>query len=836
MQPKFPGADCANCPLQHAKCVPPVIPEGAEVVVVGEAPGIMETVNKPPQPFVGPSGKLLKFAIRQAGGDPERIHLTNAVLCAPRGFKDPPVEAMEACSGRLITELANSPARTVVAVGRVAANRLREVADPIDGDANWWYWPDVDKLALITSHPAFVLRNPNQSEVNGFVRILGKAIKGRQPHQVYNQPKAIHLETIGAVKARLDQVPDGTWVSADVETRQVRWYERLGIKADHILNLALAWNFTEGYIIHGDLLDEAAPILNDFFKRVKVVGQNAKFDELFLYQRGIEMNTQFDTMLAHYILHEETTHGLKEMAGDYFDIADYEKKLIKMYLKSREDTYDKIPYDKLSIYAAWDVCVTLAVKEIFERQLESQGLLEWPFYNIMMRSHRALTKVQRLGVQVDIPYLEQQSAILEHEFEVRLEQLRQLTQWDEFIPTSPQKVAVILYDVLGLPTADTYNKKKKPRCTDASILKEHLEHSGKQPFIDLLLSARRIKKIHSSYIVNLLTYADVNHRVHANFKLHGTVTGRLAATDPAVQTIPEDNDRYGAMIRSSVIARKGYKLVVADYSQAELRTLAHIGQVPFLVETYARGDLDVHSYATVKVWKRYLNEVAAEHDYWLPDDDAERAIYLKSELEKKSKSPVVKAFKQWRSWTKTYVFAFIYGGSERSLGRARNFPSGMKKEFIQNFNALMPELVEYRRQVAESMRTRGYVQTIFGRKRRFRLITKANEDEARKAACNMPIQSTASDLTMLAMCRLVEEGYRVVLTVHDSILVEAEEDKAEEVAQYVRQVMIETGQEWCPGVRWEADVDVGDRWCDPPEPFDINTEDPLAFEFEGEVV
>lgn len=795
MNSKLPGALCSQCTLASCHLVPPSGSVEASLVIVGEAPGATEVEEG--KPFVGPSGVLLNYALSQAGADLEDVYKTNVVMCRPPNNREPFPDEVVACYPRLKMEL-DSTRGTLLALGKVATEALGLQGLDRGGLYTNTHWAG---KVMHTYHPAYLLRKPSDSPI--FIRDIAKAVNGliaAKPE--WMDPKVIHIEDPGSLQAYLDTVPDDTWVAFDIETDQVKWYQSYdGTPPDPILMLQLAWDDTFGVVLDDVMLydvPETRHILNKFFARVRPVAHNGKFDVVFLLSHiGVRPKLQFDTMLAHYILDENSKHGLKELVKEYFGLPDYEEALIKQYLTSANDRYSKIPFEPLAKYGVIDVIMTLQLRTVFETQLRKEGQYDWPFQALMIRGSNNLVDVEIRGAKVDVPYLKKVQAYLEQEM-LRIEAEAKATLgWDarSLNLGSTQQCAVVVYDRLGFPLCK--NKKLGPRSTAHGAI-EPLQ--GKHPFIDKLLEYRRVAKMKSSYADNLLEVVDINSRVHTSFLLHGTEVGRLSARGPALQTIPRSESNFekegifGALIRAAFVADEGKMLAVCDYSQAELRVAAVEANEPFLLEVYA-NNRDLHS------------EVAA-------------AMY----------GP--QFTKHQRVMCKMFNFSYLYGGSEYSFAKDAGLNISVAKKFVADYNRVMPKLAEYRQTQFKKLAEQGYVQTRFGRRRRFPIITKINMDDARKACVHSPIAGTASDLTLLSLCKLNEEGQPVVLTVHDSILIEVDDatlvepahDKkppkySSNTAEYASNVMKATGEELLPEVAWKSDPEVRPRWSEIPEAF-----------------
>ena len=774
-QSKLPYAKCWECPLAECAVVPPSGSyKNSQLVVIGEAPGAHEVEQG--KPFVGPSGVLLNYALQQAGVDPNNVFKTNVVACRPPNNREPDFIEVEACRGRLLHELEQTTA-PVLALGKSAAEAL-DMTSYDRGQRFQWN----DRQAMHTYHPAYVLREPDKGstllkDISSFVR---------PPIEVnpeWTNPKVRHITEWIGLKVVLDKIPDNTWVAFDIETDQVRWYQRFdGKPPDPILMLQLAWE-QYGYI-HNVVIDdvmlydvpETRDILNEFFPRVRTVAHNGKFDVVFLASHiGVKPRLDFDTMLAHAILDENAKHGLKELVKEIYNIPDYEDSLIKQYLRTRNDFYSKIPFEPLAKYGVIDVIMTLQLRKLFEEMLIAQGRYEWPFMNVIMRGANAFVNIELRGIQIDTDYIQWALTFLEAEMAKEAKAACESVgvDYETFNMNSTQQVATIVYDKLGLPPPRS--RKLPPRSTNHEAM---VPHAGKHPFIDHLLAYRRVAKMKSSYADNIIESLDINGRVHATFVLQGTEVGRLSARNPALQTIPRPDDIFGALIRGAFVAKPGHVLLIVDYSQAELRVVAAEAMEPFLFDVY-ENDRDLHSEVAIAMYG--------------PN-------YTKAQ----------------RVRCKMFNFSYVYGGSEYSFARDAGLPLTEAQKFVRDYNRTLPKLAEYRKNQFDKLDKQGYVQSRFGRRRNFPIITKANMDEARKAAVHAPVAGTASDLTLLSGCRLEEEGYEVVLMVHDSVLLEVPEYLADEIAEHAVEIMEETGRTYLPEVKWKADPEVRLRWCDPP--------------------
>lgn len=806
MEPKAPHAMCDKCPLANQAIVPAYGNMTADaLIVIGEGPGHEEIAQG--QPFVGPSGKLLKAIVTNHGGDISKLYLTNATLCGPLAGNDQYKEQMVAqaagcCYPRLVAELQNHPSNKVLVLGKIAAESLLPSYNISERGA----WHNIivgSRLMQVMPswHPAYVLRKP--SEAGDLDRDIAVALGSQQKPRfdLHKPPKVIVPETVDEMRAVLAECPEDEVVAFDIETDQTEWYAHNGHPRDAILCLTIAWSDTEGVVINDQLLydsgEEAIDVLQEFFDRQDLTfcAHNGSYDCVFLQSHlHLSVPCDFDTMLAHYILDENGRHGLKPLAYMEFGLPDYEKQLISGYMRNANDRWSKVPFDKLIQYAVWDVVVTRAIQGIFEKRLRDQGLWEWPWTNVVMRAQSKLIRMELRGIRVDVAYLKRAAAAMEKEMEQIVAKAREMFHQPKLNLNSSQQVGVIIYDILGIP--EIRSNKIKPRSTSHEAVETFVGKYDHE-FIRLLMRHRRIAKLKSSYVDNLIEAVDENGRAHPETLIQGTEIGRLSMRDPAFQTLPRpvgedqtkdaDYDPYldGAIVRGSVIADEGKVLIVADYSQAELRVAAHLSQEPFLIEAYRHKE-DLHG------------KVA-------------RAIFGPGYT------------KEQRVRCKMFNFSYLYGGSEYSFAQDAGLPINAARQFVRDYNRAMPKLAQFRVDQYNKLVRDGHVSTVFGRRRRFVFINAQNRDDARKSAVHAPVAGTASDLTLLSACQAMDEGIDVILMVHDSIVAEAWPDQAPAQAKRIQQIMTEMGETYCPTVAWKVDIDSNKdgtfptRWVEPPE-------------------
>lgn len=772
MESKLPGALCAGCTLVTSlRAVPGYGPTDASVIIVGEAPGANEESQG--LPFVGESGRLLDAALQQSGNP--TIFKTNVVACRPPGNREPTELEIQCCRPRLLEEIRACTSNRILALGNTAHGAFNAPS----GEKGAVFVRG-SRVVMPAWHPAYILRAPD--DATEFLAQVDSAVRGPMIADAIKFPEVVWAEDLNHLALLLNECPDNAWVAFDIETDQVRWYPTTDKGPDQILMAQFTWTPDRAVIVSDELLydtDRIAlqGILQPFFDRVQVVGHNIKFDAVFMQAHlGIKIKQGFDTMLAHYALNENLPHGLKPIARLEFGIPDYEEETIGPYLNSRNDRYSKVPAPILAKYGGMDVVITLLLRERYEERLRAEGLYDWPFKNILMRAANSLAQVELRGFKIDVPQLDVIAAALDVEIQNLTSQIREIANDPGLNPNATAQMATLFYDKLHLPIPR--GRKIKPR----SVGKEaRAKLMGKHPVVAIFGDYKRITKMRSSYVTNLLSYVDTEGRVHANFKIPGTEVGRISVADPALQTIPRADDYYGALIRSSFVPKEGHVLLIADYSQAELRVFADQSKEPFLIRVY-NEDRDLHSEVAIAMFG---------------------VGYTKAQ----------------RVQCKMFNFSYLYGGTEHSFAQDAGLNIQIARDFVANYNKMMPVGLAYKQSQLKTLMADGFVSSRFGRRRHFPFVVSENQDEARKACVHMPIAASASDLTLMSACQLGDEGILVVLTVHDSVVAECPIEDVERIGARMVEVMQHMGEEYFPAVKWKVDLEVRNRWADPlPHP------------------
>ena len=422
----------------------------------------------------------------------------------------------------------------------------------------------------------------------------------------------------------------------------------------------------------------------------------------------------------------------------------------------------------------------------FKKQLEEEGLWEWE-WKIEAPLSEVLAEMESHGVKIDIDYLK----TLLQEFQKKLKNLEERMYslvGTKFNPRSSQEVAKILFHKLNLPKVKTTPKSKIPS-TDAEVLKEL---ATLHPLPNLLLEYRYIYKLKSTYLEPFLKMADtVSHRIHTEFNQTGTATGRLSSQNPNLQNIPIKGEE-GKKIRKIFIAEKGYVLLSVDYSQIELRILAHFSQDENLLKAFEEGK-DIHSFTASEIFNVPMEKITPE----------------------------------MRRLAKAINFGIAYGMSAYGLSKELQISVSSAEEFIKKYFARYPKIKVFIEEIVKFAKENGYVKTIVGRKRYVPELKSSNyatREMGKRIAINTPIQGSAADLIKCAMVALFKKlkelnlETKIILQVHDELLLEVPEKEKEIVIPLVKEIMEKpfekAGLNIKLNVPIKVNICIGETWAD----------------------
>ncbi|WP_031843181.1 DNA polymerase I, partial [Vibrio parahaemolyticus] len=525
------------------------------------------------------------------------------------------------------------------------------------------------------------------------------------------------------------------------------------------------------------VLEQLKPILEDDAQAK--VGQNLKYDASVLARYGIEMKgIKYDTMLASYVYNSVGgKHDMDSLALRFLQHSCISFEQIAGKGKNQL-TFNQIELEQASPYAAEDADVTLRLHNRLFANIEQDEKLKSVYEEIEMPLVPVLSRIERTGVLIDDMKLSAQSV----EIAARLEELEQKAYEiaeQEFNMNSPKQLQAILFEKMGLPVV-----KKTPSGTPSTNEEVLQELALDYPLPKLILEYRGLAKLKSTYTDKLPKMINPSTgRVHTSYHQAVTATGRLSSTDPNLQNIPIRNEE-GRRIRQAFVAPAGYKVLAVDYSQIELRIMAHLSGDQALLDAFRDGK-DIHAATAAEIMGVSIDQVSSEQ----------------------------------RRRAKAVNFGLIYGMSAFGLAKQLGIPRGEAQAYMDKYFERYPGVMQYMEDTRSAAADKGYVETIFGRRLHLPEIKSRNgmrRKAAERAAINAPMQGTAADIIKKAMLLvdqwIQEEGngrVKLLMQVHDELVFEVEESSLSEIESKVQKLMESAAELKVPLV---AEAGHGDNW------------------------
>ena len=522
------------------------------------------------------------------------------------------------------------------------------------------------------------------------------------------------------------------------------------------------------------ILAQIKPILEN--EQVRKIGHHLKYDAHIFANHGITIQGwYFDTMLASYVLNAAATrHGMDDVARLYLShlTTTFEQIAGK---GAKQKTFNQIELEVAAHYAAEDAHVTYRLYEVLKAKLLSHPELVNILHNIEMPVARVLTGMEEDGIKLDHQFLDQLSVEFSETIQTLEAQAAELAG-EAFNVASPKQVGEVLFEKLGLKGG---KKTATGQYSTSESILEKIEH----PLAEVILEHRGLAKLKNTYTDRLVEQShDTTHRVHTSYHQALTATGRLSSTDPNLQNIPIRTP-IGRQIRKAFIAPEGRVLLAADYSQIELRLMAHFSQDDALVHAFQQGQ-DVHRRTASEVLGIAIEDVTNDQ----------------------------------RRQAKAVNFGLLYGMSEFGLTRQLGFTREESRNYIARYFQRYPGVLDYMERTRQIAREQGFVETILGRRLYTPDILATNKmikQAAERAAINAPLQGSAADIIKLAMIAvdkiLPKDQAKLLLQVHDELVFEADIAIADELSKQIAEVMqsvleisvpfvVEVGQ----GQNWDA--------------------------------
>ena len=542
--------------------------------------------------------------------------------------------------------------------------------------------------------------------------------------------------------------------------------------------------YSENKIYYIEKTDKFLVQIKKIFEDEKIgkYSYNISEDYIILKQLGITMqNIIYDAKVAAYVLNPTSKYELDIIVRDYLEIDNeeylksqgIEEKSEQTSLFDTEEKENNINKIKTGLYAK----EIYQLSEITAKKLEEQGELEL-FNNIDMPTVEVLAQMQWNGMYVDVQELEEYGETLKQRLEILTQEIHELCG-TEFNINSPKQLGEVLFEQMKLPVI---KKTKSGYSTDGDVLEKLREE---HPVIEKLLEYRQLTKLNSTYVEGMKPYINPKtKRIHSFFHQTITATGRISSTEPNLQNIPTRFD-LGKQLRKVFKPEEGYLYIDADYSQIELRVLAHISNDENMVEAFKQGK-DIHKQAASKVFNTPLDEVTKEQ----------------------------------RSAAKAVNFGIVYGISDFGLGEQLGISRKKAKQYIEQYLELYSGIKKFMDEVVEKAKETGYVETLFKRRRYIQELKSKNymvRQFGQRAAMNTPIQGTAADIMKIAMIKVLKElqkrkmKSKIVLQVHDEMMIEAALDEVDEVTNILKESMETAAKLNVPLI---AEVSEAENWYD----------------------
>ena len=512
---------------------------------------------------------------------------------------------------------------------------------------------------------------------------------------------------------------------------------------------------------------------------IKKLGYNLKDDYIALKPYGIKLeNIYFDITIAEYLI--------DSMSSTSYECSAIAMKYLTKKVKTKEELlgkgvkakkYQDLSFEELSSHISQIIDTVKNVMPIMEENLKESNM-DGLLYHVEMPLVEVLADMEYEGVKVDKEKLNELGSQFK-EIIKKLESEIYKISGEEFNINSPKQLGVILFEKLGLPVI---KKTKTGYSTNAEVLDKLKDQS---PIIDKIIEYRQIVKLNSTYVEGLLSIINpIDERIHSSFNQTITTTGRISSTEPNLQNIPVKLE-MGRNIRKVFISDKECKLVDADYSQVELRVLAHMSQDETMIDAFKHNE-DIHTKTASQVFNVSMDEVTSKQ----------------------------------RSDAKAVNFGIVYGKSDFGLSEDLNIPVKQAKEYIENYFNKYNKIKEFMDNIIEDASSNGYVTTILNRRRYIPEIKSSNfmlRNAGKRAAMNAPIQGSAADIIKIAMINVykkLEENNlksKLILQVHDELIVEAVDSEIDIVKKIVKDEMENAV---CLDVNLDVDLNIGDSWYD----------------------
>ena len=763
---------CEKCPYRGHLQVQGEGSKGSRIMVIAETPFISDF--RAGKPFISRGGRLLRETLRYVGIPEGQCYYTYLCPCQDTSFFD---NEDYSCLRRLQEEVDTVKPEFIILIGADLARRLMPDFHRATEDSGKVYDTIFGVPGLATIHPAIILKYKGASNfptlsndlTKVWRRVQGIATKYSDPH---TETEIINDLTMPQLLERLNK--EARVVAYDWETTG------LNHRKDRGWCLGLAWKVGHGVSIPVDTVHNYRDKLTEFFNRqdVAFIAFNGMFDMKFNKVEGLPERLDHDPMLMHSLFDERPQRrSLENLTVLYCDAEPYESQLLTKYGCTKSNFLEIAPPEEIHKYCCKDVDYTLRLYHIFMDMFrEEPGLLK-VYRLLVIPAARTLADIQERGFCVDLEQLDRITKQSEERI-VTLQQEMNNLVGVSINPNSPKQVAAYLWDTLGLQEPDLFGR--KARSVDDATRQALLEMYPDQPFVQLLHEYKETYTLLSRYLRKIPQAMDDDRRLRSHYHLDRTETGRLAATDFPIHQMPRKKE-----VKGILCASPGYSLLQADYAQIEMRMACHLANDTLFNRRIFKAGVDFHSKMASEAYRVPLADVA----------------------------------KHQRQAAKGVSFGLLYLMGDKKLADNTGLPPKDAIQFVKDYKAIMPEVMRWIEDVKQQVYTQRYVESLFGRKRRFPFVIRGkggNLFELQREAVNMPIQSSASDTTLWQLVKLhgiFKEHYPdvyIVTTVHDSIVVECPDHLIKEIAALMKTVMEKPP--FNTEVPFKVDIKVGKRW------------------------
>lgn len=742
------------------------------IAFVGEAPGKDEVREN--TPFIGMAGRIVRGVLEYLQIPEEETYFTNACICRPPENRTPTAKEIKSCYPRLKQEIECVDPVYLVALGATAGRTLFPGYRSMNNMRGTLRQTNLDRWGIVTFHPAAVLYGKSDTLlpfiISDVAKVWRKATGEKLPYS--------DLETKTTVVDHPQKVADFIRHVRDTSPEIIFYdWETTGLNplVDRGFCLAVSVQPGESFVFPVEIVNKFGEDLTELFRHYKTAAFNCMFDDDFNELETLQINARLDPMLMHYCIDERPQRrNLETLSGEFCDAPPYESEMLEKYKTTKAKMIEEIPPEAIYEYAGKDTDYGLRLTHILQGELDKTPSL-WRVHNeLLIPATRVYREIQRNGFYVDQFALSNTEQEFGYKINQSRERLQDIVGNKEFNPNSHPQVQEFLWDTLGLEEPNLYNR--KARSADKETRKSLLEVYPSEEFIQELHTYKDLYTLWSRYLRGLSKYIHPDGRIRCSYHLDRTETGRRSTTDPALQQLPRES-----VIRQVMSVPDGCMLIQGDYEQGEMRMAAHIAQDRNLAR-YLMAE-DFHSQMASQAFRIPIDEVTP----------------------------------QQRQAAKAVSFGVLYQMSIKSLALGTGLSFTDAKRFVKEYTELMPDVMRWIEQTKEQVKSQRYVESPFGRRRRFPLLTKSNLAGLQREAVNMPIQSGLADLTLWALIQWSQfcnkhfpQVVMIVFEGHDAILTEAPEDIALDVAKEKKRIMEKTPFDTF--VEFPVEVKVGKAW------------------------